>query len=775
MQLIPRSTSIAAELPRQGCRRGFRLIAAALALASAACAAPMQRVQARPPTAGGDDGMSPVQLKVERPTVGVAFGGGSARGIAHVGVIRWLEEHRIPIDVAAGTSMGGLVGGAFASGMDAAELWTFINSLDWDQLFGASTFAHKNIRRKADARAYPSRLEFGLRGGIVPPTALNSGEYVELLLGRIAAPYFEVEDFDALPTPFRTVAVDLLSAQAVVMRRGSLAAAMRATMSLPLIFPPTEVDGHVLIDGGTMNNVPADVVNSMGADRVIAVNVGDLSDRETMSYTMLGIAGNTLDAMMRASTRRALASADVIINVPLAKYGSLDWRRADELMEEGYRAADAMRDQLLPLAVSEAEFDAWRRGRQARRRTDLPSPVFVESDGFGASDAKRLQTLLARHVGVPFDVADVEKDIAFVAGLDRYETVTWRITHDPARGYGLHVQGRLKAYAPPFLMLGMNLENTTSRDFRITATARYLGYDVVGSGSELRVDGTLGSDPAIAAELYRPLGSSPVFVAPYGGVGAMTFNLIADEAVIARYGQTVSRLGVNVGVNLGAQSDLRAGAYVGRTNASIEIGDPGFPELSGSETGAEIVWRLDTQDSPVVPAGGMLSQVRLSRVFDGPNIEVNDQTLDFSWRLTQLSAVANRFWSVGPKNRLFAYGGIGTSFDETPLPNSQFALGTPFRLGAYGTGELRGAHYYIATGGYLRQVGRLPDFMGGPVFAGGWLENGDAFGEWADAHWRTNGGVGLVMDTLVGPVILAGEWGFDGRWRSYLGVGRTFR
>ena len=249
--------------------------------------------------------------------MGVAFGGGSARGIAHVGVIRWLEEHRIPIDVAAGTSMGGLVGGAYATGMDPDELQTFITTLNWDQLFGASTFAYKNIRRKTDARAYPSRLEFGLKGGIVPPTALNSGQDVELLLGRIAAPYFDIQDFDDLPTPFRTVAVDLLSAQPVVMRSGSLADAMRATMSLPLIFPPTEVNGQVLIDGGTMDNVPADIVKAMGADRVIAINVGDLSDREGVSYTLLGVAGNTLDAMMRASTRRAIASADVVINVPL--------------------------------------------------------------------------------------------------------------------------------------------------------------------------------------------------------------------------------------------------------------------------------------------------------------------------------------------------------------------------------------------------------------------------------------------------------------------------
>ena len=105
----------------------------------------------------------------------------------------------------------------------------------------------------------------------------------------------------------------------------------------------------------------------------------------------------------------------------------------------------------------------------------------------------------------------------------------------------------------------------------------------------------------------------------------------------------------------------------------------------------------------------------------------------------------------------------------------KFALGMPFRLGAYDAGEILGPNYYIVTGGYLRQVGRLPDFMGGPIFAGGWLENGDAFDEWSRAGWRTNGGVGLVMDTLVGPVIVAGSWGFDGRWRTYLAVGRTFR
>src|SRR5262249_14728527 len=161
-----------------------------------------------------------------------------------------------------------------------------------------------------------------------------------------------------------------------------------------------------------------------------------------------------------------------------------------------------------------------------------------------------------------------------------------------------------------------------------------------------------------------------------------------------------ARVGINGGVNIGARSDVRIGVYVGHASTSLEIGNPLFPELRGRETGAEVTWRLDTQDSPVVPSGGLASDVRPSHAFKGPDIVVGDQTLPRAATLTQLSAAANQFWSVGPANRLFAYGGFGTSFDSTPLPPDQFALGSPFRLGAYDFGELRGPRYYIATGGY---------------------------------------------------------------------------
>ncbi|HEY1910076.1 MAG TPA: patatin-like phospholipase family protein [Vicinamibacterales bacterium] len=709
-----------------------------------------------------------------RAKVGVAFGGGSARGIAHVGVIKWFEEHHIPIDLVAGTSMGGLIGGSFSTGMDAAELETFLLNLNWDLLFDSSNFAGKNIRRKADGRTYPSKLEFGLKHGIVPPSALNNGEQVDLMVAGIAGPYYNLRSFDDLPTPFRAVAVDLLTATPVVLEKGPLDLAMRATMSLPLIFPPVQLDGHVLVDGGAMNNVPANVVKDMGAAHVIAVNVGDLSDLEKVNYSAVGLVAETLDAMMRANTKAGMKAADIVIDVPLTDYGSLDWRRTPELIAEGYKAAEAMKDKLLPLAVSEEEYARWKAARAGRRRTTLPIPRFVQVEGFGDSDAERLHELLNRLVGVAFDDQVLKHDIGELAGLDRYQSVTWRMVDNDQGESGLLVIARANTTGPPFLMLGLNLENVTSDEFRVSLAARYLAYDVVGSGSELRIDGTAGSNPSVAVELYRPIGSTPLFVAPFAGIQTATLDVIQDNAIVARYGQTLTAVGLNVGVNLGRQSDLRVGAYIGHLDTGVRIGDPGLPVLSGEQTAAQAIWRYDSQDSPVIPSHGSTAFTTLRHIFNEPSATPPPPDGRTSAGLTQLGGEMTKFWTARSLDRVFVLGGIGTSFSGSPLPPDQFALGSPLHLGAYSNGELRGDNYYILTAGYLKRVARLPDFVGGPIFAGAWLENGDAFNLWSQATLRTQLGVGVVMDSLLGPILIGGSAGFDGRWRTYVAIGRLF-
>ncbi|HSP90275.1 MAG TPA: patatin-like phospholipase family protein, partial [Vicinamibacterales bacterium] len=576
--------------------------------------------------------------------------------------------------------------------------------------------------------------------------------------------------------PFRAVAVDLLTASQVVLDRGSLASAMRATMSLPLIFPPVEADGKILVDGGAMNNVPADVARGMGAGVVIAINVGDLSDRKDVSRTLFGLAGGTLSAMMRASTREGLATADIVLDVPLAEkgLGSLDWRRSKELIEEGYRAAEALKDQLLKYAVSEADYRTWLERRNAARRVTIPDPAFLMFEGVVRSDEQRMRATMARHIGQPLDVSTLELDLSELSGLDRYETVGWRLVPNQAGEVGLLVRALQKPNAPPFLMLGFTLENTTSDSFGVALSARYLNFDMPFSGAELRIDGTVGSDPSLGIEWYQPLGRTPLFFAPFGGLARRTYNFIEDESVVARYDQNLLRAGVKLGVNLGAFSDIRLGVYIGRLDANVKVGDPGLPSLTGKESAADLVWRYNGQDSPAIPSRGMATSARVLYLFDGPVIDPPLQTARSSVKLSQLDTVGTSFHTVGSDNRVFVGWGLGTSFKNEPLPVNQFNMGQPFRLGAYDLGELRGDHYYLGTVGYLHQLGRLPDFLGGSIFAGGWLENGDAFNDWNKATFRTQAGVGLMADTLIGPVLVGGTVGFDGRWATYIAVGRLF-
>ena len=705
-----------------------------------------------------------------RPTIGVAFGGGSARGIAHIGVIQWFEEHHVPIDVAAGTSMGGLIGGAFATGMSAAELHALISGTDWDVMFGTSSFEFKNIRRKEDARSYPSRLEFGLKRGIVPPTALNNGQQVDFLLARIAAPYFALSRFDDLPTPFRVVAVDLKAGEKVVIHDGSLATALRATMSLPGVFPPVERDGRVLVDGGALDNIPADVVREMGANAVIAVSVGQAPD-DVVDYSMFGLMGRTVDAMMQSGIREALKSADLTLAVDVKGFGSLDWRRADDLIARGYAAAEARRDELLKYRVSDDEWRDWLATRERRRRTEVPAPSFLTTTGIEATDAAAVRRVVEPHLNGPLDIPALERDLTALSGLDRYQTIDWHITQEGA-GTGLEIRALQKAYAPPFLMLGLSIENTTSENFRVQLAGRYLTFDKLRSGSELRIDAALGADPNLGASFYLPIVGTRVFARGIGGGTLRTFNFVRGDTVFAEYRERRLAAQGDLGLNLSRESEVSGGIQVSRVIDEVRAGDPGLPELSGGEVRGQLRWIVDTQDSPTVPSRGTRAIATLSQTFMSPSLPEVERSNN---NLTQADINVSTFRSFGPRYRGFVVAAAGTSFGDTPLPTRQFTLGYPYMLDAYSVGERRGDHYAVATIGGYRRIGRLPDFLGGPMFAGLWMENGTAFNSDQNADLKTQFGVGITLDTLVGPVLVGASVGVDGEWRTLFGIGRIFR
>lgn len=711
-----------------------------------------------------------------RPRIGLALGGGAARGIAHIGVLRWFVEHRIPVDLVAGTSMGGLVGGAFSTGIDPDGLLELMTSTDWDLVFLAdSPFKYKTFRRKEDARAFPGQLEFGLKGGFKVPAGLNAAQQVELLLDRIAAPYYQVETFDELPIPFRCVATDLIKSEAVVLDRGSLARAMRATMAIPGVFTPVPIGDRLFVDGGTLNNIPADVVRAMGADVVIAINVGAKVEATPGLQSMFAILGQTVDAMMAVGIRRALQEADLIVEPDLKGLSGMDWRRATELADRGYQAAEAMRADLLRYALDEADWAAYRAGLDGRRRPAPPAPDFISVEGVDDARLRRsVTTRLRRHLGQPVDTAAISEDLLLVTGTDRFEYLTYRFAGDD-RQTGLVVSAVPKAYGPPFLNLAFDLSNTDSTNFSATARARLTMMDTVGPGSEVRADLALGSNQNIDVELYKPLGDTPVFVAPRLVFERRQRNAYEDNIQIAEYRSKQTGAGLDVGLAFGARSEVRVGLEILDVRVRRRVGSPVLAEVEGRDRVARVRWVYDGQTSPIVPTRGVKVASTLRHYFATARVQqVGGELDDEPEGLTQFEADGSWFTRVGPRGRLFVQAAGGTSFGDDPL-FKRFSLGGVFRLGAYNIDEVTGANYALVNVGYLRETGRLPDVIGGNIYLGGWVENGTAFMSLRDAQVRTNLSGGILLETVLGPMFFGGSTSFGGGGRLYVALGPFFR
>ncbi len=717
------------------------------------------------------------QPPAARPKVGLALGGGSARGLAHIGVLKWFEEHRIPIDMITGTSMGGLIAGAYASGMTPDEIAALMRATDWDLMFVAdSPYRYKTFRRKQDKRTYPSQLEFGLKGGFRLPSGLNPGQQVALLLDQIALSYWQLQSFDELPTPYRCVATDLRDSRAVVLDKGSLAQAMRATMAIPGVFTPVTYENWLLVDGGAMNNVPADVARKMGATVVVAVNVA-ADEVSTGPDTMFSLLGKTIDAMMVSGTRQALQSADLIVDPDLTGLDSMSWRKSDDLAARGYAAAEAMKAKLLPYAMSDADYAAFQEARRARRHTERPVIAFVDVVGLAQPLSDEVKGEIGRafkgQIGQPLDPDRMREQILKVAGTDRYEYLTYRALERDGRT-GVMIAVREKTYGPPFLALSLELNNIDSSSFAVNVGGRVTAYDVLGGGSELRVDLGLGTRQLAAAELYRPIARSGFFVAPRAYFERDGINLFSGDDFVAEYRVKESGGGIDVGYTTNQRLEIRGGYDVADIRARRYIGDTLLPEVTGTQRFTSLRATFDGQTNPIVPARGVFTRGTLKHFDNTPDVTTpvipepaNPQ------RFTQGEVVGSWFTPGYKQDRLFVAWGAGTSFGATPLYNT-FRLGGPLRLGALSNDQVKGGNYLLFDGGYLKKVSRLPDVIGGNVYIGSWVETGSAWNDWNEKDWHTNVSGGLIVESLIGPIFAGGSIG-NGEGRFFVSIGPLFK
>ncbi len=698
-----------------------------------------------------------------RPRIGLALGGGGARGLAHIGVIQWMEEHHIPIDYIAGTSIGGLVGGAYAAGYSSEELARMIQQIDWSLVLrGSPRYSDLSFRRKQDQRAYPTGFEFGLRKGFRLPAALNPGHEVGLIFDHIALPYSEIGSFDELPTPFRCVAADLLTGRKIVLKDGSLGGALRATMAIPGVFVAVKRDDMMLVDGGIVDNLPVDVLKQMGADIIIAVDVGAPPPKAEDMESLLGVMDRALDIMIRANVDRNIRLAQVVLKPDVGGIGTLEFQNVGKIIEQGYQVAAGNAAELRRWTVNDTQWEKFIESRAAKRKTGKPSPGFIAVSGESPVDTQHVKRQLSGQTGKPLDEDKLATQLTEITGWGPYDAASYAETSRQGKE-GLAVRLRRKSYGPPFLkpVFKINAGQSGNMDFEVAARATF--YDVWNGNNELRADLSLGRLNLIGMELYQYLGDTGWFVAPRAHASYETQFLYQDADRIADYGVADMALGVDAGYNFGRSSELRAGYQWGYQKANIRSGDPTLPSISGQAAALAGSWKFDRLNSAMVATDGIALTATASWQIDAPGA---------SSRFTQTTASLLAAHPLSNKWATQLRLAGGSTLGGNAAPIQQFTLGGPTRIGALGLGERRGNYFVYTSAGVLRL---LKENAGGVVekmYAGVWYEGGDAFN--SRLHYFHSGSVGIVSETKLGIFFIGGSFGESGRAKFYLSLGKFF-
>ncbi len=704
-----------------------------------------------------------------RPKIGLALGGGGARGCAHVGVLRVLEQMHIPVDYIAGTSMGAAVGALYASGLSADEIEQALTTIDWrDALSDHTRFKDLSFRRKEDESRYLTEFEAGLRGRrLALPLGLRSGQKLRFIVQSHLIPVAGIHDFSKLPIPFKAVAADIETGDAVVLDHGDLEEAIRASMSIPGVFAPIRIDGRMLVDGGLADNVPVDVVRAMGADIVIAVDVGSPLLKTERLGSYFSVTNQVLTLLTRRNAEAQIAGASVVIVPPVADFGTLDFEDAGRIVAAGQQEAERQRTKLETLAVTPDEFASL--AAQRPKRDDSQRDVeFINVEGSRRVDHRIVRAHMLTKPAQPLDIDLLRHDITRIYGLDDFESVTFAMRQFDGM-YGLALSMKDKSWGPTYVRFGIRAEDDLRGNSSFTVGVSVTRTRLNALGAEWRNDIHLGAEQGYSGEFYQPLDfGGHFFVAPGVQFVRTKSSYWQDSRRLAEYGVTTAGASLDLGLALGEWGEVRTGVVRARIHSAVDTGAVDLPsgrvDYGAFRTGLQIL----RVDNPSIPHDGGNFAVRL---------DIPSRSLGGEADYRKLQAGVALFTTV--KKRLTFYAGAeaGTNLGSELPAYDQFALGGMLSLAGFAPGQLSGNRFAAVHGAVYYRVRDLPQEFGEGIYVGSFVDAGNAWAAGQPAAFsETHSGASLAVgaQTIAGPIILGYGWADTGDHRFYLTIGKAF-
>ena len=709
----------------------------------------------------------------DRPRVGLVLGGGGARGAAHIGVLRELERMRIPIDAIAGTSMGAIVGGLYAAGMSSVDLEDMVRTLDWaDAISDAPRREDLSFRRKQDDEEFPIDFRVGISGGKLSlPIGLVQGQKLDLLLRELTIGVSHIDDFDDLNIPFRAVASNLVTGEKVVMRSGDLAMSIRASMSVPGLFAPAVVNDRLLVDGGLVGNLPVDVMQQMGVDIIIAVDVEFPLYRAEELESVLTVSEQVLTILMRRETKRQielLGDQDFLIEPELGLFGSTNFVDVADTIEPGIQATLAVESQLGEFSVDEITYAEYLADRRDPRTID-ETIDFVRVVHDGRLNTEALEVLLDTEIGDPVDAKTLAADANRLFGMKSFEQVSYQLLEENG-DTGVEFLAETNSWGPNYLQFGLSLEDNLQGQTAFNLSARLTRTGINSLGAEWRTDLQLGTDPRFFSEFYQPLHArSRWFVAPRVEFDESNRNAFVLEDNVARYRVSEAEVGLDLGTEIGNSTEFRVGLFTGRGKADVEVGDPALPKINFDTGGVMTRIQYDSFDNAWFPRQGARADV--TWILSRPGLGA-DQSFD------TVSTNVAAAWSRGKSSLQLGVAYATNTGTDIEVQN-YFPLGGFLRLSGLDIGEISGPHAAIVRLVYYRRIGNS---AGGvfevPVYFGASLESGNVWQTRSAMSFdsmQLNGSIFLALDSFLGPVFLAGGFSEEGGRNIYFNIGTAPR